>query len=100
MSPLTWSDGLALAAQDHCADSALRGTLSHEGGDGTRVKERVLRYGTVVGEISENLSFGKSGRPDEYVTGLFVDDGVEDRQHRYTMLNPMFNLVGVAYCAH
>jgi len=39
------------------------------------------RYGVPSGTMGENLSFGKS-RGDEYMTSLFIDDGVADRGHR------------------
>jgi uncharacterized protein YkwD len=49
--------------------------------------------------MGENLSFGKS-RGDEYMTSLFIDDGVADRGHRTAIQNKKYNLVGLAYCPH
>jgi len=97
--PLAWDDGLALAAQDHCRDTGSRGLISHEGVEGSTVRDRIARYGDVEGAVAENLSFGEN-QPDGYVASLFVDDGVEDRQNRFNMLNKAFTKVGIAYCPH
>lgn len=96
---LRWSDGLALAAQDHCEDTGSKGVVSHDGTDGSKVWDRMERYGDPQGTMGENLSFGKS-RGDEYMLGLFIDDGVEDRGHRTAIQHPSYNLVGIAYCPH
>lgn len=55
--------------------------VSHDGSDGSKVWDRMERYGVPSGTMGENLSFGKS-RGDEYMTSLFIDDGVPDRGHR------------------
>lgn len=76
-----WSDGLALAAQDHCDDVGGKGIVSHSGSDGSKVWHRMERYGEAFGTMGENLSFGKS-YADEYMISLYIDDGVSDRGHR------------------
>jgi uncharacterized protein YkwD len=35
ISALAWSDGLALAAHDHCNDSGPKGRTGHYGSDGS-----------------------------------------------------------------
>jgi len=96
---LKWNDGLALAAQDHCNDTGGKGVVSHDGSDGSKVWDRMERYGDPSGTMGENLSFGKS-RGDEYMTSLFIDDGVADRGHRIAIQSTKYNLVGLAYCPH
>lgn len=49
--------------------------------------------------MGENLSFGKS-RGDEYMTSLFIDDGVKNRGHRLAIQSTRYELVGLAYCPH
>jgi uncharacterized protein YkwD len=96
---LEWNDGLALAAQDHCADTGGKGVVSHDGSDGSKVWDRMERYGVASGTMGENLSFGKS-RGDEYMISLFIDDGVSDRGHRTAIRNKKYNKVGICYCSH
>ena len=55
---LTWSDGLALAAQDHVKDTGKRGMTGHEGSDGSLFFQRMARYGTAEGHQGENISYG------------------------------------------
>jgi uncharacterized protein YkwD len=57
------------------------------------------RYGVASGTMGENLSFGKS-RGDEYMTSLFIDDGVADRGHRRAITSNKYYKVGIAYCSH
>ena len=96
---LQWSDGLALAAQDHCSDVGAKGVVSHDGSDGSKVWHRMERYGKGAGTLGENLSFGNS-RGDEYMTSLWIDDGVADRGHRSAITNKAYTKVGIAYCPH
>ena len=58
---LEWSDGLALAARDHCLDAgsnALNGTL---GTDGSTYFDRIQRYGEAGIYRAENITFGGNG---------------------------------------
>lgn len=99
LATLRWSDGLAMAAQDHCYDTGSKGVVSHDGSDGSKVWDRIDRYGKGSGTMGENLSFGKS-QGDEYMISLFIDDGVKDRGHRIAIQNDKYKLVGLAYCPH
>jgi len=99
LKTLEWNDGLALAAQDHCTDTGEKGIVSHDGSDGSKVWDRMERYGVASGTMGENLSFGKS-RGDEYMTSLFIDDGVADRGHRDAIQSKNYFKVGIAYCSH
>jgi len=62
--------------------------------------ERVQRYGKLRGRTGENLSFGKHLTGDEHMIGLFIDDGVSDRGHRYAIQDQNYKYVGIAYCPH
>ena len=73
--------------------------VSHDGSDGSKVWDRMERYGDASGTMGENLSFGKS-RGDEYMTSLFIDDGVADRGHRTAIQSTKYFKVGLAYCPH
>ena len=88
-----------MAAQDHCTDTGDKGIVSHDGSDGSKVWDRMGRYGQASGTMGENLSFGKS-RGDEYMTSLFIDDGVANRGHRNAIQRKNYFKVGIAYCSH
>lgn len=45
LAPLAWSGGLGRAAHGHSTDQAGRNQLSHTGGDGSNVRDRVARTG-------------------------------------------------------
>ena len=85
-SPVSWSDELALAAQDHCKDSGPKGRVGHKGQDGSTFQDRVNRYGTFSDPVSENIAYGRASGAD-LMLQLFIDDGVKDRRHRKNMLN-------------
>ena len=99
LQPLKWSDALALAAQDHCEDIGEKGVFGHEGSDGSKVWDRMRRYGDTADNMGESLSFGKS-RGTEYMTALFIDDGVANRGHRLSLQFKDYYLTGLAYCSH
>jgi len=45
LAPFEWSDALALAAKDHCLDTAPSEKIGHVGVDGSSMKDRINRYG-------------------------------------------------------
>jgi len=99
MPPLELSDGMTRGARDHVRDAGTRGSLQHEGSDGSMAWDRVNRYGKWSGRISENMSFGpESGR--DVVSALIVDDGVPSRGHRKNLFDPEVREVGVACGLH
>lgn len=60
---------------------------------------RIGRYGTLSGGAAENIALGdRSGR--EYMTQLFVDDGVPSRGHRDFIIHPQVKATGMAHCTH
>lgn len=93
------AEGMSKGAADHAADQAQTGGLGHTGSDGSEPAERVKRYGEWKVTIGENIAYG----PDiarEIVVGLLIDDGVPGRGHRENILNPNFQVVGVAVDTH
>lgn len=99
LPPLALSTGMTRAAHDHVRDQGPRGTLEHEGSDGSMAWDRVDRYGKWSGRVSENMSFGpETGR--DVVAALIVDDGVKSRGHRKNLLEPDIRIVGVACGTH
>lgn len=97
--PLTYSAGLARAAQDHVRDQSASGETGHEGSDGSAPVNRIERYGRWHTVVGENIAYGY-GQARDIVIQLLVDDGVPDRGHRAAILNPSFRMVGVAIGPH
>jgi len=96
---LSPSQGMSRAAQDHVRDQGPSGSTGHRGNDGSRMSERVNRYGRWSGKIGENISYGRSDARD-VVIQLIVDDGIRSRGHRKNMFDPEFRLVGLACGDH
>lgn len=99
LDALKWSDGLALAAQDHCNDRGSRGGLGHDGSDGSTPDSRIRRYVVPKSMTGENLAYGRM-RADEFILQLYIDDGVPDRGHRKNLVHTGFTHIGVAHCPH
>ena len=89
---------LSLAARDHQHDQQKSGKTGHVGNNGSKMKDRVERYGKWLHRIGENIAYGNTSAR-QIVVFLLIDDGVKDRGHR-TLLSADFNLVGVACGSH
>lgn len=96
---LLLEDGLCRAARDHARDLGLTGARSHESSDGADLAARIGRYGRVGERAGEAIAFGSSDAAT-IVRQLIVDDGVPDRGHRKTLLDPRFRQAGVATAPH
>lgn len=99
LPPLPLSRGLSAAARQHARDLSRTGQVSHRGSDGSSPDRRMERHGRWRGTVGENLSFANVPA-DEVVLLLLVDDGVPDRGHRKTLLNPEFRTIGIACAPH
>ena len=99
VSQIARSVGLSRAAADHVTDQRKRGTTGHEGSDGSHVWDRAERYGVWSGEIAENIAYGENDARG-FILQWLVDDGVADRGHRKTLLDPQWRWMGVAIGAH
>jgi hypothetical protein len=88
------SAGLSRAATDHVLEAGRRGLISH--GD---FQKRIEHYGIWSGAIGEDISYGpREGR--EVIVGLLIDDGVANRAHRESLLDPRWRYVGIACGFH
>ena len=90
---------LTLAANDHQSDQQKTGRTGHQGSDRSNLKERIERYGTWQELIGENIAYGNTSAR-QIVVFLLIDDGVRNRGHRKTLLNPTFKMVGVSCGKH
>ena len=98
--PLVYpSAGLSKAADDHVRDQSRTGKTGHRGSDRSDARTRIERYGKWKERLAENIAYGgKTAR--QVVIYLLIDDGVSDRGHRKTFLNPGYRRVGVATGTH
>lgn len=99
LPPLDFSPGLARAARDHAEDQGRNGGMGHAGADGSRMAERISRYGTWGGSAAENIAYG-SETPRDVVIDLLVDDGVPGRGHRENILDPASRFAGAGCARH
>ncbi len=91
---------LRMAAQDHVRDQGRAGMIGHIGNDNSSPIKRVKRYlSSDYIYIGENISYGLSTAQD-IVSFLLINDGMPSRGHREILLNPKFNLTGVACGYH
>jgi len=88
LGPLTYDERLVLAAQRHSDDQALRGQMSHTGGDGSTLVVRIDRVGYSWSRLGENVAFGF---PD---AASVVDAWMSSPGHRANILsaNTQFGL--------
>ncbi len=94
------NEELSRAAQDHVRDQGKTGIIGHIGNDDSTPLKRVKRYlSSDYIYIGENISYGISSA-DDIVSFLLINDGMPSRGHREILLNPKFNLAGVACGRH
>jgi uncharacterized protein YkwD len=93
------SPALSRAAADHVADTGRRGITSHTGTDGSDITRRISRYGTWSGVVGEDISYGPR-EARSVIASLLIDDGVPNRDHRRSLLNPQWRYVGIACGKH
>lgn len=94
---LSWSAGLAKAAEELVRAQSASGETGHGGGGDTR--KRVERHGSWHSSLGENISYG----PDtarQVVLGLIIDDGVPDRGHRKNIFDASYTTAGAACGTH
>jgi cell division protein FtsJ len=89
--PLTLSTTLTAAASLHSLDMAERGSLGHEGSDGSASGERMTRAGYVWQASGENIA---AGQPDaeSAVAAWLGSPG-----HCATLMEPRFTETGIAF---
>ena len=88
-APVAWNALLEQAAQKHAKDMAARRAMSHTGGDGSSMSDRVAREAYAWGALGENVSAGYGSVPDA-LAGWMRSPG-----HCANMMSPNFREVGV-----
>jgi hypothetical protein len=99
VSSLTWSPGLAQAAEDLVRDEGRSGEIGHKGSSSGDMKERIDKHGTWSKRIGENIAYGPS-TPRMMVMELIIDDGVSGRGHRKNIFASSYSVAGVACGPH
>jgi uncharacterized protein YkwD len=89
--PLILSATLTRVAQAHTRDMAARGSVSHQGSDGSQPSDRVTRAGYQWQRGAENVAAGMRS-PEEAMDGWLDSPG-----HCANLMNPTFTETGVAY---
>lgn len=92
LSTLQPSECVYNAARKHGKEQVRRGDTDHQGSDGSWPWDRVLRECPGYEDGNENLV----GGPDDIrraVMLLLVDDGISNRGHRTTLLEPKWKYV-------
>jgi uncharacterized protein YkwD len=100
--PLAMNSALVRSSRLHSQDMIARDYFAHNSPEGVTPFERMNDAGYLFDHASENLAWrGSTGGIDvvdiveREHTDLFVDEGIDGRGHRVTMLNPVFREVGV-----
>jgi uncharacterized protein YkwD len=89
--PLTLSTTLTAAASLHSLDMAARGSLGHQGSDGSVAGDRITRAGYVWLGSGENIA---AGQPD---AAAAVAAWLESPGHCATLMQPRFTETGIAF---
>lgn len=92
------SRALTLSAEDHARDQ-VSGRTGHIGSDGSTLLTRIKRRGRNLHAVAENIAYGQA-TARRIINALLIDDGVKDRGHRETLLNPRYRYIGVATMPH
>jgi len=90
-APLSLSSTLMAAASLHSLDMAGRGSLGHEGSDGSVSGDRITRAGYVWQASGENVA---AGQPD---AERVVAGWLESPGHCATLMNARFTETGIAF---
>ena len=93
LGQLQLSKRLCRAARDHVVKQGLAGTEGHSDSGGEPL-DRIKVYIPDVRAVAENISYGRWTAKD-VVFHQLVDDGVADRGHRKSLLDPRFESIGV-----
>lgn len=99
LSALSANDALRVSALSHVKDIGPKDLTQHESSDGLTFSQRFEKYGTPVGAMAENISFGSITGSDVLV-GLIVDVGIKTRGHRKNIFSEDFKVIGIACGEH
>lgn len=95
LPPLEIRKGMVLGAKAHVDDLCVTGGSGHKGSDGSKVEDRLNRYGTWRDAVGEDIVYD-SRKAREDVIALIIDDGVATRGHRKNIFKPGFRVIGIA----
>lgn len=90
--------GLAKAAKLHAADQR-GGATGHVGSNGSKMADRLNKYGKWGTYCGENIAYGYP-LALHIVRQLMIDDGVSSRGHRKNILDQRFRYVGIGIDTH
>jgi uncharacterized protein YkwD len=91
LEPLHLNCQLYEASQNHTADMAKTGNLSHTGSDGYSVDTRLKRVGYQYSSAAENIAYGQE-EPSQVLNSWMNSPG-----HRENILNPSHTDIGVGF---
>ncbi|HYA18786.1 MAG TPA: CAP domain-containing protein [Bryobacteraceae bacterium] len=97
--PLELSHGLSQSAAAHVRDTGRRGMVGHESSNGGDFAGRIVHFGNWTGSVGEAITYGDAD-PTGVISQMLIDDGVPDRGHRGTLLDPRWRYIGVSCGAH
>ncbi len=89
--PVTLNERLLIAAKKQAKDLAARGSVSHEGTDGSSPGDRVTRAGYVWKFVGENVAAGQLTAKE------VVDDWLSSPGHCINIMDADFTQMAVAY---
>ncbi len=92
---VTASKLLTIVANNQLNDLKENPDLGHYGKDGSDFRKRLAKVGKSGKFTSENINYRDRIARDT-ILSLIIDDGVKSRTHRKNILNPNFNLMGIA----
>jgi len=93
------SKGMTKGCELLVYDQSSTGNTGHKGSGNSSPTDRAKRFGQFNGYFAENIHYGDC-EPGFVVISLLIDDGVQSRGHRKTILSADFNTVGVAIGSH
>ena len=93
LPPYTYREQLAHVAQLHGQDCLERGSLTHTGSDGSKIKARILRSGYDAVGWAEIMVYSAS--PQEALD-WWMDEVPPNDPHRSTLLGSWLTEIGVA----
>ena len=93
------SRGMSKACELLVYDQSSTGKTGHRGSGNSSPTDRAALFGKFTGTYAENIHYGDC-EPRFVVISLLIDDGVKSRGHRKNILDPNFNVTGVAIGNH
>ena len=97
--PSARAAGMAQAARDHRRDLGESGSQGPIGSDGSKVGDRLKRYGAWSGSATALLSYGKR-TATAIVELLLINDGQPNRSLRAALFSPDYQFMGLACGFH